>query len=239
MMNLRIILPEGEEKFREYIHNLKANPLCERPNLNSEPFSKEFSPVISIDETRQFNSRMELAEYLQNCFEGAGLKREDVLPLNGLWTWLAYLWFDQLAPIKNSATGQRNIWRDEKYYICSSYQFRYYRHLVLGPYSIYSLYGSDNSRIFLSGPVYESGDYIGQFASRQFIISYKNIVEAVHRLYFDFQRGLPKKGAQSRPGNIERFVKVIQQFELTYDIYSMSADGILNLLPPEFDGWKT
>jgi len=24
MMNLRIMLPKGEEKFREYIHNLKA-----------------------------------------------------------------------------------------------------------------------------------------------------------------------------------------------------------------------
>ena len=240
MMNLRIMLPEGEQKFREYIHNLKTNPLCQRPDLNTEPFSKGFSPVISIDETRQFNSRMELAEYLQNCFEGAGLKREDVLALNGLWTWLAYLWFDQLAPIKNSATGQRNIWGDKNYYICSSNPFRYYRHLVLGPYSIYS-HSPDNSRIFLSGPVYESGDYIGQFASRQFIISYKNIVEAIHRLYFDSQRGQPKRGAQTgtKQGNIRRFVKVIQQFELTYDIYSMSAEKILNLLPPEFDGWKT
>jgi hypothetical protein len=239
MMNLRIMLQEGEQKFKEYIHNLRANPHYQRPDLNTEPFSKEFSPVISIDKTRQFNSKMELAEYLQSCFEGAGLKREDVLPLNGLWTWLAYIWFDQLAPITNPATGERVIREDAKY-ICSSDYRDYYRHLVSGPYSIYSLHGADNSNIFLYSRVNEHNDFIEQFASRQFIISHKNIVEAIHRLYFDCQRRQPKKGAQSRKklGNIRRFVSVIQQFELTYDIYTMSADSILKLLPSEFDEWK-
>jgi hypothetical protein len=240
MINLRFMLPEGEQKFREYIHDLKTDPLCQRPDLNSEPFSKEFSPVISIDEARQFSSKMELGEYLQNCFAGAGLKREDVLPQNGLWTWLAYVWFDRLAPITNPATAQRDIKEDAKY-ICSSDFRDYYRHLVSGPYSIYSLHGANNSNIFLYSSVNEHNDFIEQCASRQFIISHKNIVEAIRRLYFDSQRGQPKRGAQTRtkPGNIRRFVSIIQQFELTYDIYSMSADAILNLLPPEFDGWKT
>jgi hypothetical protein len=240
MMNLRIMLPEGEKKFREYIHNLKANLLCQRPDLNTEPFSKEFSPVISIDETRQFNSKMELAEYLQNCFAGAGLRREDVLPRHDLWTWLAYTWFDQLAPITNTVTAVRKIQEDAKY-ICSSDYRDYYRHLVSGPYSIYSLHGANNSNIFLYSRVNEHNDFIEQFASRQFIISYKNIVEAIHRLYFDYQRRQPKRGAQTRTkqGNIRRFVKVIQQFELTYDIYTLSSDSILKLLPSEFDGWKT
>jgi hypothetical protein len=235
------MLPEGEQKFREYINNLKTNPFTPRPDLNNTTFSKEFSPVVSIDETKQFNSKMELAEYLQNCFAGAGLNREDVLPQNGLWTWLAYVWFDQLAPITNPATAQRDIKRDDAKYICSSDYRDYYRHLVSGPYSIYSLHDGDNSNIFLYSRVNEHNDFIEQCASRQFIISHKNIVEAIHRLYFDFQRGQPKSGAQSRtkPGNMRRFVSVIQQFELTYDIYTMPADSILNLLPPEFDGWKT
>jgi len=239
-MNLRVMLPEGEQKFREYIHNLKTEPSTPRPDLNNKPFSEEFSPVVSIDEGKQFNSKMELAKYLQNCFAGAGLKRENVLPRNGLWTWLAYVWFDQLAPITNPATDERDIKEDAKY-ICSSDYRDYYRHLVSGPYSIYSLHDADNSNIFLYSPVNEHNDFIEQFASRQFIISHKNIVEAIHRLYFDSQRGQPKRGAQTRrkPGNIRRFVSVIQQFELTYDIYTMSAESILNLLPPEFNDWKT
>jgi hypothetical protein len=231
--------PEGEQKFREYIHVLRTDPLSQRPDLNSEPFSYEFSHVVSIDETGQFISKMKLAEYLQNCFTGANLNREDVLTVNGLWTWLAYIWFDQLAPKTNDDRASRDIKEDAKY-ICSSDYRDYYRHLISGPYSIYSLHGAENSNIFLYSSVNEHNDFVEQFASRQFIISHKNIVEAIRRLYFDSQRGQPKRGAQTRtkPGNIRRFVSVIQQFELTYDIYTMSADSILNLLPFEFDNWK-
>jgi hypothetical protein len=230
------MLQEGEQKFREYIHNLKTNPLCQRPDLNSEPFSKGFSPVISIDETRQFNSKMELAEYLQDCFAGAGLKREDVVPLNGLWTWLAYIWFEQLT------NQRRNILKREEHYICptpSNFR-RYYIHLVAPLYVIYSLHNLPFSRLFLYNPPWEINDFTERVATNQFLISHKNIVEAIYKLYFDPQRRQPKRGAQSRtkPGNIRRFVSVIQHFELTYDIYTMSADRILNLLPSEFDDWK-
>jgi len=236
MINLRFMLPEGEQKFREYIHNLKTNPLCQCPDLNSEPFSKEFSSVISIDETRKFNSKQELAEYLQNCFTGADLKREGVLPQNGMWTWLAYIWFEQLT------NQRRNILKREEHYICTtpSNFRRYYIHLVAPLYAIYSLHNLPFSMLFLYNPPWEINDFTERVAATQFLISHENIVEAIYKLYFDSQRGQPKRGAQSitRRGNIRRFVSAIQQFELTYDIYTMSADGILNLLPPEFNEWK-
>ena len=238
-MQIRVMCPEGEQQFREYIGNVRKNSFCPYPDLNTEPFSKEFSPRLSIDEEKRFNSKKELAEYLQNCFTSAGLSREDVLPCNGLWTWLSYIWFDQFAPIINSTTGEREI-KEEAKYICSSDYRDYYRHFVSGPYSIYSIHGSPNSLIFLYSPVNEHNDFIEQFASRQFIISHRNIVEVIHRLYWDPRRGKPRSGAQSRRrgGNIRRFVKVIQQFELTYDIYSMSSERILELLPDEFNRWR-
>jgi len=30
----------------------------------------------------------------------------------------------------------------------------------------------------------------------------------------------------------------MQQLDLTYDLYSMSPEQLLSLLPAEFDGWK-
>jgi len=239
MMKVRVMLPEGEQKFRDYIHNLKVNPLYTRPDLNVDYFSQEFSPEVLIDETKHFNSRMDLAEYLQNCFNSTGVKREHILPINGMWTWLAYIWFDQLAPIKNSDTKERKLGEDARY-ICSSNYSDYYRHLIAGPYRIYSLHNPENLQIFLYDPVHNLSDYNEQFSSRQFLISHRNIVEAFQKLYFDPQARQPKQGSQSRkkPGYIRRFVKILQQFELTYDIYTMPADRILDLLPPEFDGWK-
>lgn len=239
MIPIRLMLPEGENQFREYIRQVRTNLSTARPDLNSNPFSQEFSPQIMVDETKTFMSKLELAEYLYNCFRVAGIRREHILGKNKLWTWLAYLWFDQLAPVRCTGTGGRAIGEDAKY-ICSSDYRDYYRHFVAGPYSIYSLHGRDNSLLFLHSPVYEHNDFIEQFASRQFIISYPEIVKAVTKLYFDSNDRKPKRGAQSRDreGNIRRFVKVIRQFELTFNIYTMDCDKILNILPDEFNVWK-
>ena len=57
----------------------------------------------------------------------------------------------------------------------------------------------------------------------------------------DRSRGLPKRGAQGaaeHPGTLRRFVRVLQQLDLTYDIYGMSGKTIVDLLPPEFDAWR-
>ena len=40
------------------------------------------------------------------------------------------------------------------------------------------------------------------------------------------------------PGTFYRFIGIIQQLDLNYDLYSMSGNEILDLLPPEFNKWK-
>ena len=238
MIPLRIMLFEGEGEFRNYINRIRDNPFTPRPDLDNPPYSQEFSPRVMIDESHTFRSKMEMAEYLDRTFTQSGVRREDVIGKDGLWTWLAYLWFDTLTDF-NPETGSRRL-REEAKYICSRDYRDYYRHFVAGPYSIYSLHGPNLSKIFLHNPVYELNDFNEQFASRQFLISHKNLTEAFKLLYWDEQNDKPKRGAQSkrRPGHHIRFVKVIQQFELTYDIYSLSAQEIIDLLPEEFAAWK-
>lgn len=237
MIPARIMLEDGINEFRNYIKVLREKPLAQRPNLNREPFSREFSKKFFIDETKTFDTKMELAEYLDRVLKENEIRREIVLGESGLWTWLAYIWFDQLAPF--NIDRSRKI-KEEVRYIYSSRYHKYYRHYIATPYSIYSLHGRENSRIFLYSPVHEHNDFIEQCASRQFIIAYKNIVEAITRLYLDADTKRPKRGAESRDrkGNIRRFCRVMEQFELTYDIYNMSPDQILDLLPDEFNEWK-
>jgi len=239
MIPLRIMLFEGEGEFRNYINRIRDNPFTPRPDLDNPPYSQEFSPRVMVDELHTFQSKMEMAEYLDRTFTQSGVRREDVIGKDGLWTWLAYLWFDRLAPV-NPKTGKRDVKGLERYIYNPGFR-RYYRHYVRTPYEIYSLYKDNSSvRILLYSPVYKHNDFIEQVASRQFIISHPNLIEALFILYFDRASGRPKRGAQSRrrAGNIHRFVKVIQQFELTYDIYSLSAQEIIDLLPEEFAAWK-
>jgi hypothetical protein len=60
-------------------------------------------------------------------------------------------------------------------------------------------------------------------------------------MYFNESENKPKRGAlmeKSSPGTLLRFIDVIQQLDLTYDLYSLNGEEILALLPPEFDKWK-
>ena len=236
MINLRIFSEQGIKKFQEYIQELKDNSQTSRLDLNVEPHSIEFQPGVDIGETRVFPTRMELGRYLSESFTKAGINRADVIGKRELWTWIAYLWFDQLCPVLNKV---RNV-RETARYICTSDYRNYYRHYIAASYDIYSLHGNKNSRLFLYSPLYVHNDFIEQIASRQYIISNRSLVDVAHRLYWDAHSNSPKRGSQTRnkPGNHRRFVRMVGQLELTYDIYSMTPDEILNLLPEEFAGWK-
>jgi hypothetical protein len=99
----------------------------------------------------------------------------------------------------------------------------------------------ENARLLLLDPVDKLGDIWEQLASRQEIISNQPIVGAATLLYLDSDKDRPKRGAAStkrKPGTLRRFVDLIQQLDLTYDLYSMRPTDILGLLPPEFDSWR-
>jgi hypothetical protein len=85
------------------------------------------------------------------------------------------------------------------------------------------------------------GDIWEQLASRQEIITNLGILGTATLLYLDTKKDRPKRGAAStkrKPGTLRRFVDLIQQLDLTYDLYSMQPTEILGLLPAEFDGWR-
>jgi hypothetical protein len=119
--------------------------------------------------------------------------------------------------------------------------FRYYnRHLLLGPYNIYLIHG-DRAPLLLSGPINKTSSYYVELSSRQGLITNQGIIEAANLLYFDPKQKKPKRGAaltERKPGTLLRFIDVIQQFDLTHDLYSMTGEEILDLLPSEFDEWK-
>lgn len=236
MSSIRVLSYQGIEKFREFIHLLKKEPLASRPDLNVEPYSRIYLSHIEIDETKKFSTRMEMAEYLAKCFKNSGITRDKIILNQGLWTWLAYIWFDELCPI---IKGKRKILEDARY-ICSSDYTDYYRHYVAGPYDIYTIYGPENSRLFLNSHIYGAHEFTEQFASRQYIMTYPRLIEVAHQLYWNNRSGNPKLGYTNRNklGNIRRFIKILGQLELTYDIYSMEPKDILSLLPPEFNFWK-
>jgi hypothetical protein len=235
MTTLRVLTDEGTNRFREYLLALRENPDLPSPRLDSPSDSAPFHKYLEIDDERSFSTRMELAEYLLESFERAGLGREDVIQHYGMWTWLASVWFDVICPPSN---GGRRV-RQGVRYICSSNYRHYYRHYIAAAYAIYSIHGPENSRLFLDCQPDVHNDFVEQLASRPFMIGNTHLIELAHRLFWDSlaKRAKPAASDRKKPGNLRRLIKVIGQLELTYDIHTMESEKVVGLLPPEFKMW--
>lgn len=225
----------GITRFDEYIKRLAAEPV-EPPTfhlLSSDETSAPLAATADVED-RPFDSKRDMAEHL--IARLAGLERAQVDYNAGLWSWLSLLYFNQLCPV--DADERRNP-KNEALYIPTRHGWTYYRHLLACPYRLLRLYPT-YARVFMHGPLYQHADITEQFASRMEIITNPHMVEAIDRLYYSTSANAPKRGAttRTRPGNARRLVDVFWQFHLTHDMYAMSADNILHLLPQEFDRWR-
>jgi hypothetical protein len=233
MKTVGILNEKGLKIFREFLNQLRVGEKPSAPlEILDDPEYSQSLRNVEVD-NRSFTSRLEAAEYLTNKLGGL----TNVNYNAGLWAWLALFYFDQVCP--SNETGNRNV-GEEARYIPGSVSWRYYRHLLAGPFRIFQLHGQ-GSKLLLTGPLDELGDFTEQLASRQELITNRAILGAATDLYFDPQRERPKRGAAStrrKPGTLRRFVDLVQQLDLTYDLYLLDPNGLVKLLPPEFDRWR-
>lgn len=227
----------GIERLRGYLARLRSGALDDPPRelLEEAACTTELTVEIMV-ERRDFASRLDVAKHL---FEVLGaLPPEDTDRNKGLWAWMSVFFFDEVCPKRQD--GARRPGQDYRHVPDFGYRHRH-RHLLYGPYQVYCRHGAD-SILLLSGPVHLEGAIYHEIASRQDLIANKGVVGAALRLYLDPERPAPKQGSQdpkAQPGTIRRFVRVLQQLDVTYDIYGMSDKQILELLPREFDAWRT
>lgn len=232
---VRVFNEKGIELFRQYLHTLGENPKAAPPKqlLNNPNLCAEIGEVVKVEE-RSFTTRLDAAQYFSRVF--SGVDKGNVDQNAGLWSWLSLYYFDHVCP--SDAEGNRAPGRDYRHIPDRSYRYRH-RHLLAGPYQAFQLYG-DRAMILLCTPVQKENAFHHEIAGRQILMSNPAIMETVSSLYLDEKTKKPKFGSQShgKPGTIRRFVDVMQQLDLTYDLYSMSPEQLLSLLPAEFDGWK-
>jgi hypothetical protein len=147
------------------------------------------------------------------------------------------IFFKLICSDKN---GIRKIGADSRYILNGTEWDRIFRHLLAGPVMIYDLHRL-NSIILLYNPADETGDFLAQLMGRQEIGTNRAVIEAAKTLYWDDDKKRPKRGSspqEHKPGTLRRFVDVLQQFDLTYDLYSISGEELIQLLPAEFYGWE-
>ncbi len=238
---VRKLNEKGIALFRDFIAAARRGQKASPPHqLLYDPATSAPTEGEARVEPMKFVSRLQAAEYLTAVLDGLG--REEVDHSPGLWNWLSLFYFEELCP---EVGGTRKVGKEYRYVltpVSDPEHFRhYYRHLLAGAYTIHNLHASrDVGRILLCGAVEKFDDFNEQLASRQEFVTNSGLMGAVDVLYFDETKSKPKRGAASnkrKPGTLRRFVDVIQQLDLTYDLYSMTAKELVDILPGEFTRW--
>jgi len=98
----------------------------------------------------------------------------------------------------------------------------------------------DKARFMLSKLPSTRGHIIEVFLGTQFYFNCQGVVETASRLYTHSTGETFKRGSTSRvrPGNIERYLKYLNQIDLTYDLFSIKQEVLWQMLPPEFESFK-
>ena len=201
-------------------------------NLIEQNFGVEF------EVGKAFSSRLDVASHIHDKLNGSDVESPE--RNKGLWVWLSIFFFDQLCPPNSKGIrkpGERARWIPD----LTSWK-RYYRHLLVGPYRIYAAHKNEPDLLvaILANEPSKSGDLYEQIASRQQLITNRNVVGTINQLYYDEEAGKLKRGAGGKErGGARRLADTLNQFDLTYDLYSVDSLKLLELLPKEFSRFRS
>jgi hypothetical protein len=234
-MRVQRLTEAGITTFAGWLESLKAGGQLQAPTAlltdpqNSEPLAAEMEV-----EPRDFANRFEAGEYLYTRFSASGLT--DVERDRGLWAWLSLFYFDAVCPVgKDGIRKPRALAR----HIPEPGNWRrYYRHLLAGPYRIYRAHRDNPQRALalLCQPLDTPGEVVEQFASRQELVTNRGIMALATRLYVETTTQQLKRRVSGKGGGSPRrlALDVVEQFELTWDLYAATVDELVAVMPQEF-----
>lgn len=236
-MKLRRLTAIGIERFAEFLDLLHADPTRLLPTalLEDSSCSEIFGKPTEVH-PKIFGSRYAAAEYLDAIVMQSNVSEveRDV----GLWTWLTLFFFDELCPA--SKDGGRSPGARPRYIPEPENFRRYYRHLLAGPFLIYKAHRDNAKRAMavLCQPLDKPGDVVEQLASRLEYVSNPAVMEVATKMYVDPQTKRLKRGSQSDNGGAERLSKVLDQFDVTWDLYATEVPEFFRILPREFERFR-
>lgn len=238
MTSVRVLNEEGVRHFQEFLAAARSGSTELAPTeiLTDGRYSEQFPTEIVLT-NQEFPDAFALGEYLTTAFSVCGAR--DISRNHALWSWLALFFFETICPASNE--GRRKVLEDAVYVLGPTYIFnRYYRHAVRTPWQAVRVHGSIAKILLLTsgrGTRTEFAEQLGAYAD---IFGCTNVITAAYRLWFDEETQRPKKGSSGKgPGSPRRLATVVRQLQLTYDLSDCPLPDFLNLLPTEFDKWKS
>jgi hypothetical protein len=231
---LRQFNEDGIKAFLAFLAALRDNPEITVPwnLLEDTGLTEVVAPEIKIEQ-RQFSTRAQAAWYFSQRLEP--VPESSLMENRGLWTWLSLHYFDAVCPARG---GLRKV-RSKEFYVYDPKEVRRaYYHLLYIPWRIVRI-APDHCRLFLSGPVHQQNEVTREVMKRLYLLRIPCIFEVLDRLYWDQSQGRARRGIVSKervmPGDLRNRLPIrIRQLEKTYDLVSLNASQLVELLGDEF-----
>ena len=233
---VRCFNDEGISEFSRWLRNGAVGPVP-IGLLTDAAFSSQMEKS-AIPEVPTFRDRYEFGTFLVDLL--GQYDPHQISYSAGLWSWLAALFFEQLAP--TGPDGKRTLRR--AVYVPSDSRL-YYRHLVRGPWSLIRTHGAE-ARYLLApirtddpSPLSRQSYLLDQLAARQFVISSPTLIGAARRLYTDPRTGRQRRGAGAKgKGSPRRLALIANQLALAYDIQNIVGRSIHGNSPERISRWS-
>jgi len=233
-MIVRQFNEQGIKAFRGFLAAGRDNPQAPVPRgmLEDDALTKPIDAAVEIQQ-RQLVMRADAAKYLNDLLEP--LPEHEVAVNAGLWTWLSLFFFDEICPRHH---GRLDIKNNYTYVFEPRNPRHFYRHLLFIGWRVLRVSPTHN-RLLLSSTVASLDQVTTEIMKRLYLTRIPCIFEVLDRLYWDERRGRVRPGIVTsrsvKPGDlVHRFPSRIRQLEKTYDLFSLNADQLIELLGSEF-----
>lgn len=248
---MRIFNDEGHGLFKEWVYNLKNSSDEPEPLhiLNDPNLSYELTGSPKI-ELQVFRTKYDLVTYLSPIIDIVIDLKPDYESWPRIWDSFALFYFFSICERKLT------MWiplREERYIFDMTHtksRGLTYRHHIYGPIMLYRTNSEALTSFYKTITPYQHTEIEENAGSRNEIGGNPVMLALINKLYISkdgtIKRGIKgrekhfskKKAKQYKAGTINRLMDVCKQLRRTYDLYEISLDGLIKLLPvAEFASW--
>ena len=235
---------DGLQNAKEYLKSKReqrwAGGLSE---LLSDPRYAEPLEQEAYVESRAFADRREAGQYLAQQLESVAAAGG--IENSHMWSWLGMFYLEAITTHDSDSTRRVREYPETAHLIDSigrDSRDRSHHRLKIA-YDVWTRYG-DDAWLLLNDPVSSMSQFTLRMVQAPEIFRARGVVPLAHMLYADRATGRLRKSAggmdnaTAPPGSVPRLLQVLNHLSLTYDVYGMTANDLLRLLPQEFDRFR-
>jgi hypothetical protein len=243
-MKIRRFTKQGHEEYKSLYREIVSSIENKNGNIKNgytpnlkkkiKDMQNRKDNSVEIEKSQQilnsdFSSSYELGVHLVETLKD--LSYSDIQGDSEMWDWLVLFYFDLIFSEKMRGYSELR-------YILNQDWKLVFRHLARTPWWCVQYYGK-YSKLLLCEEPYRSIDWLEQYIKNRDIREFKPLIKICYEMYFDKKNEKYKPGtSKGKSGALFRLRDKINQFFRVYDLWHMSAQEIIDLLPKEFDLYK-